>query len=53
MWYSALQRACSVQCPLHQRLGFGRGQAIWRTGEGVPWGGSDPRGDGCAPGVPG
>ena len=35
------------------RLGFGRGQVIWRTGEGVLWGGSDPRGDGCALGVPG
>ncbi|MCY4483268.1 MAG: gamma-glutamyltransferase family protein [Spirochaetaceae bacterium] len=35
------------------RLGFGRGQAIWRTGEGVLWGGSDPRGDGCALGLPG
>ena len=35
------------------RLGFGRGQVIWRTPEGVFWGGSDPRGDGCALGVPG
>ena len=35
------------------RLGFGRGQVIWRTDEGVLWGGSDPRGDGCALGVPG
>ena len=35
------------------RLGFGRGQVIWRTHEGVLWGGSDPRGDGCALGVPG
>ena len=36
-----------------ERLGFGRGQVIWRTGAGVLWGGSDPRGDGCALGVPG
>ena len=35
------------------RPGFGRGQVIWRTSEGVLWGGSDPRADGCALGVPG
>ena len=35
------------------RPGFGRGQVIWRTPEGVLWGGSDPRADGCAAGVPG
>ena len=35
------------------RPGFGRGQVIWRADEGVLWGGSDPRGDGCALGVPG
>jgi gamma-glutamyltranspeptidase / glutathione hydrolase len=27
---------------------FGRGQMIRRTGDGVLWGGSDPRADGCA-----
>jgi gamma-glutamyltranspeptidase/glutathione hydrolase len=36
-----------------ERLGFGRGQVILRSGEGVLWGGSDPRGDGCALGIPG
>ena len=35
-----------------ERPGFGRGQVIWRDGEGVLWGGSDPRADGCALGVP-
>jgi len=27
---------------------FGRGQIIARDERGVLWGGSDPRGDGCA-----
>ena len=36
-----------------ERPGFGRGQVIWRDSEGVLWGGSDPRADGCALGVPG
>ena len=36
-----------------ERPGFGRGQVIWRDGAGVLWGGSDPRADGCALGVPG
>ena len=36
-----------------ERPGFGRGQVIWRAPEGVLWGGSDPRADGCALGVPG
>jgi gamma-glutamyltranspeptidase/glutathione hydrolase len=36
-----------------ERPGFGRGQVIWRDPEGVLWGGSDPRADGCALGVPG
>ena len=29
---------------------FGRGQVIWRDPAGTLWGGSDPRGDGCASG---
>lgn len=29
---------------------FGRGQVIWRDGQGILWGGSDPRGDGSAVG---
>ena len=36
-----------------ERPGFGRGQVIRRQPEGVLWGGSDPRADGCALGVPG
>lgn len=36
-----------------ERPGFGRGQVIWRAPGGVLWGGSDPRADGCALGVPG
>ena len=36
-----------------ERPGFGRGQVIWRDSEAVLWGGSDPRADGCALGVPG
>lgn len=36
-----------------ERPGFGRGQVIWRAPQGVLWGGSDPRADGCALGVPG
>jgi gamma-glutamyltranspeptidase/glutathione hydrolase len=32
------------------RANFGRGQIIRRTAEGVLWGGSDPRADGCAVG---
>ena len=33
----------------HERSLFGRGQIIWRDpGNGVLWGGSDPRADGCA-----
>jgi gamma-glutamyltranspeptidase/glutathione hydrolase len=40
--------------PLHANVGgparavFGRGQMIRRTADGVLWGGSDPRADGCA-----
>ncbi len=30
------------------RIGFGRGQIIRRDPDGVLWGGSDPRADGCA-----
>jgi len=30
------------------RIMFGRGQIIARDEHGVFWGGSDPRGDGCA-----
>ena len=30
---------------------FGRGQIIARDERGVLWGGSDPRGDGCALGL--
>ncbi|KAA0169627.1 hypothetical protein FNF27_06922 [Cafeteria roenbergensis] len=33
----------------HRSL-FGRGQVIWRDDSGTLWGGSDPRGDGCAAG---
>ena len=36
-----------------ERPGFGRGQVIRRAADGVLWGGSDPRADGCALGVPG
>jgi len=42
--------------PVHANVGgygratFGRGQMIRRTAEGVLWGGSDPRADGCAVG---
>ncbi|MCB9135189.1 MAG: gamma-glutamyltransferase family protein [Anaerolineales bacterium] len=32
----------------HGRALFGRGQVIRREGNGVLWGGSDPRADGCA-----
>jgi gamma-glutamyltranspeptidase/glutathione hydrolase len=35
-----------------QRLTFGMGQVIWRDARGVLWGGSDPRSDGCALGLP-
>jgi gamma-glutamyltranspeptidase/glutathione hydrolase len=35
---------------LHRTL-FGRGQIIARDENGVLWGGSDPRGDGCAMGI--
>ena len=35
-----------------QRPVFGLGQIIYRTEHGVLWGGSDPRGDGCAIGLP-
>lgn len=31
-----------------QRIAFGRGQIIRRESDGVLWGGSDPRADGCA-----
>ncbi len=31
-----------------KRTSFGLGQIIMRTGDGVLWAGSDPRGDGCA-----
>ena len=31
-----------------ERTVFGRGQIIARDERGVLWGGSDPRGDGCA-----
>jgi gamma-glutamyltranspeptidase/glutathione hydrolase len=30
------------------RIRFGRGQIIRRDPDGVLWGGSDPRADGCA-----
>jgi gamma-glutamyltranspeptidase/glutathione hydrolase len=30
------------------RSAFGLGQIILRAADGVLWGGSDPRGDGCA-----
>ena len=37
----------------HDRAVFGRGQIILREAAGaVLWGGSDPRADGCAVGVP-
>jgi gamma-glutamyltranspeptidase/glutathione hydrolase len=32
----------------YRRAGFGRGQIIRREADGVLWGGSDPRADGCA-----
>jgi gamma-glutamyltranspeptidase/glutathione hydrolase len=32
----------------YARAGFGRGQIIRREADGVLWGGSDPRSDGCA-----
>jgi gamma-glutamyltranspeptidase/glutathione hydrolase len=32
----------------HERAAFGRGQVILRGADGVLWGGSDPRADGCA-----
>jgi gamma-glutamyltranspeptidase/glutathione hydrolase len=32
----------------HERAAFGRGQIILRGEDGVLWGGSDPRADGCA-----
>jgi gamma-glutamyltranspeptidase/glutathione hydrolase len=35
-----------------QRPLFGLGQIILRDSDGVYWGGSDPRGDGCALGLP-
>ena len=31
-----------------QRVAFGRGQIIRREADGVLWGGSDPRADGCS-----
>ena len=34
----------------HERAAFGRGQIILRGEDGVLWGGSDPRADGCAMG---
>ena len=35
----------------YNRSLFGRGQIIVRQPDGVLWGGSDPRADGCAQGV--
>jgi gamma-glutamyltranspeptidase/glutathione hydrolase len=35
----------------YARATFGRGQIIWRAPDGVLWGGSDPRADGCAIGI--
>ena len=35
----------------HERAAFGRGQIILRGEDGVLWGGSDPRADGCAMGL--
>ena len=32
----------------YERAAFGRGQIIRRDADGVLWGGSDPRADGCA-----
>ena len=34
----------------HARSVFGRGQVVFRDLDGVLWGGSDPRSDGCAMG---
>lgn len=34
----------------HARSVFGRGQVVFRDPDGVLWGGSDPRSDGCAMG---
>ncbi|MBI3177831.1 MAG: gamma-glutamyltransferase, partial [Chloroflexi bacterium] len=34
----------------YERAAFGRGQIIRREPDGVLWGGSDPRADGCAVG---
>jgi gamma-glutamyltranspeptidase/glutathione hydrolase len=35
-----------------ERISFGRGQIIRRDRDGVLWGGSDPRADGCAMSLP-
>jgi gamma-glutamyltranspeptidase/glutathione hydrolase len=35
-----------------QRIAFGRGQIIRREPDGVLWGGSDPRADGCVMTLP-
>ncbi|MEW5720384.1 MAG: hypothetical protein AB1817_17300 [Chloroflexota bacterium] len=35
----------------YARAVFGRGQIIRREPDGVLWGGSDPRADGCAVGI--
>ena len=35
-----------------ERISFGRGQIIRRAPDGLLWGGSDPRADGCAMSLP-
>ncbi|MBI4786141.1 MAG: gamma-glutamyltransferase [Chloroflexi bacterium] len=46
------KRGHNLQSPItdYARALFGRGQIIRREPDGVLWGGSDPRGDGCAVG---
>ncbi len=45
---AALGHPLKPQVAGYARATFGRGQMIRRTAEGVLWGGSDPRADGCA-----